>query len=49
MPNAVLDDAAEAGLVELPNPKFHEVPQSILLIRSGIAQSSLSGYWERPN
>jgi len=31
------------------SPKFHEVPQSILLIRSGIAQSSLSGYWERPN
>jgi phospholipase C len=32
-----------------PKPKFHEVPESIPLIRSGIAQSSLSGYWERPN
>ena len=31
------------------NPKFHEVPESILLIRSGIARNSLSGYWERPN
>ncbi len=30
-------------------PKFHEVPESILLIRNGIAQSSLSGYWARPN
>jgi len=28
-------------------PKFHKIPEIILLIRGGIAQDSLSGYWER--
>ena len=30
-------------------PKFHEVPESILLISRGIAQTSLSDYWDRPH
>jgi len=30
-------------------PKFHKIPEIILLIRGGIAQDSLCGYWERPD
>src|SRR5207248_8775451 len=29
-------------------PKFQRVPNGILLIRRGIAQISICGYWERP-
>jgi hypothetical protein len=45
----LLGRALPAKADQLLRPKFHEVPESILLIRSGIAENSLSGYWEHPN
>ncbi len=42
-----LDSAGVARKVVEFKPKFHKIPEIILLIRGGIAQDSLSGYWER--